>query len=182
MSTSNIVLTSILSLVPNLNSEKMMHIISLLKASIEEEQKKELGLDEYYRLQSIAMIQELEEKKDIKLRHDATISRLEHTFKDRLTRENWNNWNNLRLIDIMKNEIKDLKSKNHNYYSINDFYKMVNIVNEQKIHNYECPICLDNENLDNKYVTPCGHIFCKDCLHKSINANKRQCPKCRLQF
>jgi hypothetical protein len=41
----------------------------------------------------------------------------------------------------------------------------------------DCPICLDKIN-DSIYVTFCGHIFHKDCIHASLERDIR-CPICR---
>lgn len=39
-----------------------------------------------------------------------------------------------------------------------------------------CSICLDKIN--NPVVTPCGHMFCSDCLKQCLNFQKK-CPECR---
>ena len=46
-----------------------------------------------------------------------------------------------------------------------------------------CPICL--EMVDSPSITPCGHIFCHDCILEHINEVKftgREgfCPMCRV--
>ncbi|KAF8527284.1 hypothetical protein JB92DRAFT_2866577 [Gautieria morchelliformis] len=47
-----------------------------------------------------------------------------------------------------------------------------------------CSICLDT--LGSPVVTPCGHVFCLDCLisscQKSQDATKAPCPTCRTNF
>ena len=43
----------------------------------------------------------------------------------------------------------------------------------------ECSICL-KENLDeDKCVTNCSHIFCKECLDQWFDQGKSSCPLCR---
>jgi SNF2 family DNA or RNA helicase len=42
--------------------------------------------------------------------------------------------------------------------------------------NESCSICFDN--LDNPAITPCGHIFCYDCL-KMCLTEKNKCPMCK---
>ncbi|KAJ3747858.1 SNF2 family N-terminal domain-containing protein [Lentinula detonsa] len=58
----------------------------------------------------------------------------------------------------------------------------------------DCPICYDN--LTNAVITPCGHSFCKECIHDVFNAphietanepgqnqaKERLCPSCRAQI
>ena len=39
-----------------------------------------------------------------------------------------------------------------------------------------CSICLDK--IENPVVTPCGHMFCSDCLKQCLNFQKK-CPECR---
>lgn len=47
-----------------------------------------------------------------------------------------------------------------------------------------CPICLDTfQDLKRKaipiYSTPCGHLFCFNCLRQSV-VTSRACPNCRV--
>ena len=42
----------------------------------------------------------------------------------------------------------------------------------------ECPICYDKIGKNNYIVTKCNHIFCNDCLFKSLN-KQSCCPICR---
>lgn len=44
----------------------------------------------------------------------------------------------------------------------------------QRTDRYECGICL--ETTLEPANTPCGHVFCFDCLQKHINANGNKCP------
>ena len=47
----------------------------------------------------------------------------------------------------------------------------------------ECPICLDNiEDVCNKVITECGHIFHCSCLMKNISHNGFKCPYCRTKM
>ena len=47
----------------------------------------------------------------------------------------------------------------------------------------ECPICLDNiEELSNKVITECGHIFHCSCLMKNVSHNGFKCPCCRSKM
>ena len=42
----------------------------------------------------------------------------------------------------------------------------------------ECCICFESIKKTNNCTTPCGHIFCFNCIVKSLNNNKN-CPYCR---
>jgi hypothetical protein len=47
----------------------------------------------------------------------------------------------------------------------------------------ECPICLDNiEDICNKVITECGHIFHCSCLMKNVSHNGFKCPCCRSKM
>lgn len=46
----------------------------------------------------------------------------------------------------------------------------------------KCPICLDSFQILKRkgipmYTTPCGHVFCYDCIRKAIRTNGK-CPVC----
>ena len=42
-----------------------------------------------------------------------------------------------------------------------------------------CVLCL--EQVKSPSLTPCGHLFCWDCIH-SASINKGECPCCKLSF
>ena len=46
----------------------------------------------------------------------------------------------------------------------------------------ECPICFNNINDNNKCITDCNHIYCKDCLNNWFEKNKVDCPICRKKI
>lgn len=65
--------------------------------------------------------------------------------------------------------------------------------------NEECPICLENISMNDAAITPCLHIFCKDCLigfmknssassgarnpsRESFSVNERSCPVCSKEI
>jgi DNA repair protein RAD5 len=42
--------------------------------------------------------------------------------------------------------------------------------------NEECPVCLENIDLETAVITPCLHVFCSDCLLDSLNYLKQKAP------
>ncbi len=42
-----------------------------------------------------------------------------------------------------------------------------------------CPICMDD--MENKAITKCGHIFCKECLDMCLQV-KKSCPTCKTDL
>lgn len=68
---------------------------------------------------------------------------------------------------------------------------MNDMLQESMLHNNsaasfnkaKCPICFDQ--IDEAVVTPCGHLFCADCIYEAIpnskvkTVNRGNCPLCR---
>lgn len=52
-----------------------------------------------------------------------------------------------------------------------------NILEEIKIKDDSCPICL--EELENPCKTECNHIICKSCIEEWFKKKKDTCPLCR---
>lgn len=55
----------------------------------------------------------------------------------------------------------------------------LNLRNQQQA--LSCPVCFENFSSDNSVhamTTPCGHVFCEDCL-KTISSQKKVCPICQ---
>lgn len=42
----------------------------------------------------------------------------------------------------------------------------------------ECAICLENPKILDAVITPCAHVFCRDCLVKFLRAANPSCPTC----
>ena len=54
-----------------------------------------------------------------------------------------------------------------------------NIFNRCNINDIECLICL--EMIDTPVITPCGHLFCKECIEReftNLNTKNTKCPCC----
>ncbi|RDA91071.1 hypothetical protein CP533_3056 [Ophiocordyceps camponoti-saundersi (nom. inval.)] len=51
-----------------------------------------------------------------------------------------------------------------------------------KMSTFQCSICLDDAKT--VMVTHCGHLFCQECLHKSlyVNPSRGLCPVCRAKI
>ena len=43
-----------------------------------------------------------------------------------------------------------------------------------------CPVCLDV--LEEASTIPCGHLFCKACIHEYESSYGGTCPVCRQPF
>lgn len=48
----------------------------------------------------------------------------------------------------------------------------------QKESEIECAICMEDFELSSVCVTPCAHIFCRDCLTEAVRS-RGECPLCR---
>ncbi|XRB06914.1 RING-type domain-containing protein [Pycnococcus provasolii] len=46
----------------------------------------------------------------------------------------------------------------------------------------DCPICLEALNAQECACTPCGHIFHRECVGKSLRTGSGECPTCREKF
>uniref|UniRef100_A0A8C5H148 RING-type domain-containing protein n=1 Tax=Gouania willdenowi TaxID=441366 RepID=A0A8C5H148_GOUWI len=50
-------------------------------------------------------------------------------------------------------------------------------------HELSCPICF--QLYSDPVALPCGHNYCRDCIHKAMQANRKgasTCPECRSEF
>ncbi len=47
---------------------------------------------------------------------------------------------------------------------------------------WECPICLEFIQPDNLDITPCGHYYCKPCLHTLKAQTEPKCGICRRKL
>jgi len=47
---------------------------------------------------------------------------------------------------------------------------------------WECPICLEFIQPDNLDITPCGHYYCKGCLHTLKAQPEPKCGICRRKL
>ncbi|EQL02351.1 SLX8 protein [Ophiocordyceps sinensis CO18] len=54
--------------------------------------------------------------------------------------------------------------------------------NRVKISAFQCAICMDN--VTTLTVTHCGHLYCQQCLHSSLNveSTRGKCPMCRTKI
>ena len=53
--------------------------------------------------------------------------------------------------------------------------KILHDTNIDNFNKFTCSIC--TENLVDTFVDPCGHVFCEQCISRTVN--KTQCPGCR---
>ena len=86
------------------------------------------------------------------------------------------------------NDTDDIRHHNHHIATAN--MKAVELIKTKYIHQFVCGICLDsNEGIcmnhikNYKFITPCGHIFHKQCLRKWWQTHyKKKCPTCRAKI
>ena len=65
---------------------------------------------------------------------------------------------------------------------------LTGVENKDLTEDDSCPICYNKltsrkaDDFDDPVKTPCGHMFCKDCIFKWLGKNPRTCPCCRANF
>jgi len=75
---------------------------------------------------------------------------------------------------------KDINEKNEDYNNDGHRYKIRKIQEEQE--EYECAICLENEEQKEELILQCGHIFHKECINEWFRRRQNNdCPCCREQ-
>lgn len=96
---------------------------------------------------------------------------------------------NKSLISKYQNKLDNLVPQTQEYSMLkkmyeskiseaNYFLKIVEkITNTEEVDNEEnCSVCLDK--IENRVMTQCGHMFCKDCLDMCLSV-KKNCPYCK---
>ena len=58
---------------------------------------------------------------------------------------------------------------------IKDIYKTI----KKQI---ECPICLENIEIDDMKFSSCGHKYCETCLNKLKSEDPAKCAICRRKI
>ena len=82
-------------------------------------------------------------------------------------------------LNIKKQEV--IENLNINQSKFNIFNNIENKINETE----DCPICMEPLNLLTKTMTPCGHIYCLNCINnikKNSNNKNITCALCRVKF
>uniref|UniRef100_A0A0E0JSV0 RING-type domain-containing protein n=1 Tax=Oryza punctata TaxID=4537 RepID=A0A0E0JSV0_ORYPU len=79
----------------------------------------------------------------------------------------------IHIIDIPNNVLK-LKFRQYTYQALPEPEKAV-----PKEPTFNCPVCMNE--LVEPSSTICGHIFCRQCIKASIQAQKK-CPTCRRKL
>ncbi|XP_078037062.1 LON peptidase N-terminal domain and RING finger protein 2 [Augochlora pura] len=103
-----------------------------------------------------------------------SLRRSRRTRQDPVTEvpdnDSWNSRRSVEIIDLDKIKSPDENTEIHNN----------NKCEEKKlITALSCPICYEELSSDIKPMsTPCGHIFCHNCLLEAIRISKR-CPICK---
>jgi len=90
-------------------------------------------------------------------------------------------------MSISNKELKELCLKhNIDISNVLEKHELANLLSENQIKmnkkklfkNDECSICYDQLGEKNNCTTPCGHIFCFECMMQALNRNNL-CPCCR---
>ena len=163
-------------------------------------QKKDLVLNELYRMQSILLKESLlkqakKMKKELKRKN--RLMRLNDNY---IVNESENQDNNITLINSENSNFKSRnnsvrhvtdKNNNINYENNHRRYKSKKIKNKENSKiNYEkiiknesnCPICLDKYKIESKIAyLPCFHFYHSKCIKKWLKYSKK-CPLCKKEF
>tara|TARA_Y100000768_G_scaffold389010_1_gene390185 strand:+ start:1524 stop:4103 length:2580 start_codon:yes stop_codon:yes gene_type:complete len=130
---------------------------------------------EEYKNELIALTSKLEELVDEEDKNSVkeTINIIKLHIKEKS--------DSIELIDntIEENNIKK-EEVNENLNTVNIKYKIFDSINDKIKENEDCPICLENLDELTRVITPCGHIFCANCINEIKNkTNKLKCAICR---
>ena len=86
--------------------------------------------------------------------------------------------NNLKTFQIKLNKEKiNYEGKLSTYSFFNTTMERLRKMNESKIDDDICSICLGSIDCDDIGITNCGHIYCFQCLHQMISKINK-CPLC----
>ena len=82
-----------------------------------------------------------------------------------------------RKKNMLKKIDRDIKKCQQDIIKISTYIdaKSALINDKQQIN---CPICMDKININSIIITKCGHLYCMDCIMKSLSV-KNNCPICR---
>ena len=77
-------------------------------------------------------------------------------------------------LSILKDNFSNLTNK------IKDCHCNIQYLQNIKLHNNYCPICL--HQINESAIIYCGHIFCQSCMLNMENKNINKCPICRIKI
>lgn len=82
-----------------------------------------------------------------------------------------------RKKNMLKKIDRDIKKCELDIIKITKYIDAKSLIITDK-NQINCPICMDKINKDSIIITKCGHLYCRNCLLKSLKV-KENCPICR---
>lgn len=113
-------------------------------------------------------------KSDINIQIENLNKNFNSDFNKKYYEKIIDNKKNLTLnLNIIEKQIEKKKSE------IIFFKKVLNGIKNEEIE--DCVVCFSPIKSDNLAITSCGHVFCSECICKSIEFSNK-CPNCRNEI
>ena len=108
----------------------------------------------------------------IEFMNNISYSEIDDPEKELLTK----NINNISNKILKNNNLLDLRNKYiQKRKELNSYIYFIQVLNQWNVSNL-CPVCITNPV--KKYIDPCGHTFCENCLQNNPN---NKCMLCRKE-
>ena len=93
----------------------------------------------------------------------------------------------IKTINYYLFKLKNIYEKTLKYYNIIPKFKYLKKfkikLNTKNKKNYNCPICLENKNINNiLWIYPCAHNLCTECYKKYNKYDINKCHLCRMDI
>jgi len=123
--------------------------------------------------------QRMKERNDMEQKHKKQREELEREHKEE--RENIERKHKRQREEEREEERKDEREELEREHKRKRKEELEEREREHERKN-DCPICLEALNAQECACTPCGHIFHRDCVGKSLRTGSAECPTCREKF